>query len=84
MMLGTKEAAAYLGLSQTYLRNMRQGQHPYPGPQCVRVHDPRGYAFAYAKEALDEWKSKHEIMLAKRKMIRYKRQKPTENEWDGF
>lgn len=55
----TKQAAEYLGISKYYLRNLRHGLHTYEGPKCRQGKHPRGYAWYYTKEDLDNWKKTH-------------------------
>ncbi len=54
--MNTREAALYLGISATYLRNMRQGQHADMGPECSETMYGNVPGFHYTKEACDTWK----------------------------
>lgn len=56
----TKEAAKYLGISYSYLRNMRHLCHTHEGPLFTMERHPRGWACNYTKEALDAWSTVHE------------------------
>lgn len=59
-MLTTKQAAAYLGISVYYLRNMRHLHHAHSGPKYTEGKHPRGKACYYAKEDLDAWAMDHD------------------------
>lgn len=74
--LSTKEAATYLGISVSYLRNMRQGLHPYDGPKChlsPRLAGMRGgQAYFYTINNLDEWKESRPKKSKEKKKKKYK------------
>jgi len=61
----TKQAAEYLNISKTYLRNMRHLQHTYDGPEYQKDKHPRGIACYYTKESLDMWLKNHTLKSKK-------------------
>lgn len=67
MKLTTKEAAAYLGISLYYLRNMRHLLHNHDGPTFEKAKHARGTACYYETTELDRWKHNHSWREHKRK-----------------
>lgn len=57
--LNTKQAAAFLGVSYYYLRNLRQGLHPHDGPKCTPIGANPIKDYEYEIPALQEWAAKH-------------------------
>lgn len=55
--LTPKEAAAYLGVSESWLAAMRGGAKSWdPAGKGPRFASPNGYHIWYRKDWLDEWK----------------------------
>lgn len=57
--LTTKEAALYLGISESYLVNMRNLDYAHDGPEYTKGAHKRGIACYYTLKALDAWKAQH-------------------------
>lgn len=57
MQLSPKEAAQYLGISESWLAKMRRGRKQWrEGDKGPRYASPNGYHIWYTREWLDEWK----------------------------